>query len=154
MSVPCPRDAGAKILFIEVSNTDEHFLSESYRSNVQSSPDYRGVEDADALDDFRRRVRNYTGVYEPIDPGLDHPVEGKWSYFKCDHSKHHFVVHRVRGHVLLKVVHFIMNMRTTSHAFYLSRHGQSEYNEASFSQRDAACDASTPLSLTPLSSPQ
>ena len=131
VSVPCPCDAGAKILFIEVSNTDEHFLSESYRSNVQSSPDYRGVEDADALDDFRRRVSNYTGVYEPIDPGLDHPVEGKWSYFKCDHSKHHFVVHRVRGHVLLKVVHFIMNMRTTSHAFYLSRHGQSEYNEAS-----------------------
>ena len=30
---------------------------------------------------------------------------------------------------MLKIVHFIMNMRTTSHAFYLSRHGQSKYNE-------------------------
>ncbi len=28
----------------------------------------------------------------------------------------------------LKVVNFIMNLRSTSHAFYLSRHGQSEYN--------------------------
>jgi Histidine phosphatase superfamily (branch 1) len=56
------------------------------------------------------------------------PVESHWSYFKCDHSRHHFVVHRVRGYLPLKIVHFIMNMRTTSHAFYLSRHGQSEYN--------------------------
>ena len=30
-------------------------------------------------------------------------------------------VHRVRGYLPLKVVHFIMNLRTTSHAFYLSR---------------------------------
>ena len=37
-------------------------------------------------------------------------------------------VHRVRGYLPLKVVHFIMNLRTTAHAFYLSRHGQSEYN--------------------------
>jgi broad specificity phosphatase PhoE len=29
----------------------------------------------------------------------------------------------------LKVVNFIMNLRTTFHAFYLTRHGQSEYNE-------------------------
>ena len=56
-------------------------------------------------------------------------IESKWSYFKCDHSRHHFVVHSVRGHVPLKIVHFIMNMRTDCHPFYLSRHGQSEYNQ-------------------------
>jgi len=38
------------------------------------------------------------------------------------------VVHNVRGHLPLKVVNFVINLRTTSHAFYLSRHGQSEYN--------------------------
>ena len=31
-------------------------------------------------------------------------------------------VHRVRGYLPLKVVHFIMNLRTTTHAFYLSRY--------------------------------
>ncbi len=48
---------------------------------------------------------------------------------KCDHSKKHFVVHNAKGHIQQKVVNFIMNLRTTSHPFYLSRHGQSEYND-------------------------
>ena len=30
----------------------------------------------------------------------------------------------------MKVVHFVMNLRTNNKAFFLSRHGQSEYNEA------------------------
>ena len=70
----------------------------------------------------------YATTFEAIDKDLKHPVESKWSYFKCDHSNHHFVVHRIRGNLPLKIVQFIMNMRTSSHAFYLSRHGQSEYN--------------------------
>jgi len=37
-------------------------------------------------------------------------------------------VHNVKGYLMQKVVNFIMNLRTTSHAFFLSRHGQSEYN--------------------------
>jgi hypothetical protein len=70
--------------------------------------------------DYRRRVGNYETTYEPLDtPGGG---EENYSYFKCDHSRHHFVVHRVRGYLPLKLVHFIMNLRTTSHAFYLSRY--------------------------------
>lgn len=38
-------------------------------------------------------------------------------------------MHNVRGYLPLKVVHFIMNMRTTFRPFFLTRHGQSEYNE-------------------------
>jgi broad specificity phosphatase PhoE len=48
---------------------------------------------------------------------------------KCDHAKQHFVVNKVKGFLMQKVVNFIMNLRTTSHAFYLTRHGQSEYND-------------------------
>ncbi|RYY83819.1 hypothetical protein EON63_10425 [archaeon] len=35
----------------------------------------------------------------------------------------------MKGYLMQKVVNFIMNLRTTSHAFYLTRHGQSEYND-------------------------
>lgn len=48
---------------------------------------------------------------------------------KCDHTRQHFVVHNVKGYLLQKMVNFIMNLRTNSHSFYLSRHGQSEYND-------------------------
>jgi hypothetical protein len=32
------------------------------------------------------------------------------------------------GYLPMKIVHFIMNMRIEEKQFYLSRHGQSEYN--------------------------
>lgn len=122
------RPTGAKILFIEVSNDDEELLAESYRTAAATSPEYSSISNEAAELDYRSRVNNYKICFESIDAGACHPVEKRWSYFKCDHSLHHFTVHRVRGYLPLKVVHFIMNLRTTSHAFYLTRHGQSEYN--------------------------
>jgi broad specificity phosphatase PhoE len=68
-------------------------------------------------------------MYEPVDSDGNSAIESRWSYIKCDHGKHHFVVNHIKGHLSQKVVNFIMNLRTTSHTFYLSRHGQSEYND-------------------------
>ena len=103
-------------LSVQVSNNDARSVEENYRNNVKCSPDYEGIGNTEAELDYRRRVDNYQSIFEPIDADLQHPIESKWSYFKCDHFRHHFVVHRVRGHVLLKIVHFIMNMRTTRFA--------------------------------------
>jgi broad specificity phosphatase PhoE len=74
-------------------------------------------------------VDRYMAVYEPLDAGLTHDIEHKYTYLKCDHSTQNFVVNRARGHLMQKVVNFIMNLRTTSHSFYLTRHGQSIYND-------------------------
>jgi broad specificity phosphatase PhoE len=74
-------------------------------------------------------VDRYMAVYEPLDAGPTHDIEHKYTYLKCDHSTQNFVVNRARGHLMQKVVNFIMNLRTTSHSFYLTRHGQSIYND-------------------------
>eukprot|EP01033_Poteriospumella_lacustris_P007119 gene7119-5122_t len=120
---------GAKVMFIEVYNEDEQFLASHYRSTVQYSADYAGLCDISSEMDFRKKVEKYRKFYEPVDHNGNHEDESKWTYMKCDHSKQHFVVHNVKGYLQQKVVNFIMNMRTTSHAFYLTRHGQSEYND-------------------------
>ncbi len=117
---------GAKLLWIEVSCDDVDFIANQISSVSRTSPDYEGVDFAFAVSDYQSRLSKYEAKYEPLDE--KHPKECKWSYFKCDHSKHWFCSYRVRGHLPLKVVHFIMNMRNSSHAFYLTRHGQSEYN--------------------------
>lgn len=70
-------------------------------------------------EDYRQRVASYEANYEGI--SKDHPVEAKWSFLTCNHSMHHYVVHNVRGHLPGKVVNFVMNLRSTTHAFYLSR---------------------------------
>jgi len=119
--------ARTKVLFIEVNNDNIQFLSEQYRSMARECPDYAGVDSNEAELDYARRVDKYASVFEPIDES--HPVESRWSFFKCDHSREHFVVHKVHGNLPLKVINFIMNIRTSQHSFYLSRHGQSEYNK-------------------------
>lgn len=127
------RTTGAKIMWIEVTNEDEAFLAKQYLNVVNYSPDYVGVQDADAFSDYRQRVDKYRSIFEPIDHPRGDPKtptqESKWSYMKCDHSKQYFVVNNVKGYLMQKVVNFIMNMRTTSHPFFLTRHGQSEYND-------------------------
>jgi broad specificity phosphatase PhoE len=118
---------GVKLVFIEVQNNDPEFLNTQINLIASRSPDYSDCPDiAQAEADIRSRISTYEDHYEPI--SKSHPVESKWSYFTCDHSRRHFIVHNVTGHMPLRVVNFIMNLRTTSHSFYLTRHGQSEYN--------------------------
>jgi hypothetical protein len=40
---------GAKVMFIEVNNEDEHFLAKHYRNTVHYSCDYEGLEDAESV---------------------------------------------------------------------------------------------------------
>eukprot|EP00607_Mallomonas_marina_P010355 CAMPEP_0182422252 /NCGR_PEP_ID=MMETSP1167-20130531/7888_1 /TAXON_ID=2988 /ORGANISM="Mallomonas Sp, Strain CCMP3275" /LENGTH=458 /DNA_ID=CAMNT_0024600147 /DNA_START=18 /DNA_END=1395 /DNA_ORIENTATION=+ len=118
--------AHTKVVFIEVSCDNLDFLAEQFKAVAHTSPDYANVNDVDAEADYSRRVDKYASFFEPIDER--HDLESKWSFFKCDHSRENFVVHKVRGYLPLKVVNFIMNMQIKTHGFYLSRHGQSEYN--------------------------
>ena len=79
--------------------------------------------------DYRRKIDDYKSIYQTLNAGVTSAVEKNWTYMQCDHSMQHFVVNQVKGHLQQRVVNFIMNLRTTSHSFYLSRHGQSEYND-------------------------
>jgi len=84
------------------------------------TPDYVGQDPEIAMDDFRQRRKNYEKNYETIE---DH--EGP--YVKV-HDCKKFVIHNVRGYLPMKVVNFIMNLHTLPRRFYMTRHGQSEYN--------------------------
>ena len=66
------------------------------------------------------RRANYEKYYETVD-------EEDGPFCKIINS-HKYVVHNIRGYLSLKVVHFVMNLHTLPRTFYLTRHGQSEYN--------------------------
>lgn len=112
---------GAKVLFIEVDKQMSEIVT------PYDSPDYEGVPKEFADRDYRQRVLMYKSLYEWIDAESSYG-ESRLSYLKCNHERQHFVLHRVEGYLQLKVIHFIINLRTMGHAFFLSRHGQSEYN--------------------------
>lgn len=123
---------GAKVVFIEVQNSSPEYLERSYKTVAQTCPDYVGICEEEALQDYKRRVELYVSSFEHIghneDPDKALVEERSFSYLVCDHSREHFVTHHVRGYLPQKVVQFIMIMRTTVQSFYISRHGQSEYN--------------------------
>ena len=114
-----------------------------------NTPDYKDVDQEAAFKDFTQRRENYINVYETVD-------ESDGSYIKMINNQT-YVVHNARGYlpqkvsyiilymynnmnslchitnstlssILLQVVQFVMNLHTLPRVFYLSRHGQSEYN--------------------------
>lgn len=111
---------GCKIMFVESICDQEAILEENIRKVKLSTPDYKGMDPEQAVADFHARRENYKKVYEPV-------TEKDGPFVKLINSKQ-FIVNAIRGYLPLKVVHFVMNLHTLPRTFYLTRHGQSEYN--------------------------
>jgi len=111
---------GCKKMFVESICDSKELLEENIRKVKLSTPDYRDMDEEEAIADFHQRRENYASQYEPVSDE-DGP------HVKIINSKQ-FIVHSIRGYLQLKVVHFVMNLHTLPRTFYLTRHGQSEYN--------------------------
>merc|ERR1719217_997372 len=109
-----------KILMIETICDKKELLEHNIRTIKMTNPYYKNMADDEAFADFERKRKNYEDVYNPVD-------EKEGSHVKIFNHQT-FVVHNTRGYLPQKVVHFIMNLHTMPRVFYLSRHGQSEYN--------------------------
>ena len=112
----------AKVIFVESICEDEKLVEENIRSVKVSTPDYQGMDPEEAVRDFNMRRDRYIEVYETLGE-----TEAKLAYLKVIDCRQ-FIVNNIRGYLPLKVIHFIMNLHTSPRTFYLTRHGQSEYN--------------------------
>jgi len=110
----------AKKMFVESICDSDKLLEDNIRKVKLSTPDYRGMESEEAVKDFKARRENYAKVYEPVE-------NRDGAYIKIINSQQ-YIVNNIRGYLPLKIVHFVMNLHTLSRTFYLTRHGQSEYN--------------------------
>ena len=117
---------GAKVTFIEVQNNNTAELAMKYQEVAFTSPDYFGIDNNTAIQDYINRVKKYEINFESLGKNMDERKavveERAFSYLVCDHSREHFVSHNIKGYLPQKVVHFIEIMRTTTHSFYLSRY--------------------------------
>jgi len=112
---------GAKIMYLESICDSKELLEENIRKVKLSTPDYRDSDPQEAVRDFHERRKQYESVYQPLSE------DGNLPFIKVFNCKK-FVVNNIRGYLKLKIVHFVMNLHTLPRTFYLSRHGQSEYN--------------------------
>lgn len=114
------KDLGTKVFFIESICDDDQMLEKNIRSVKVKTPDYDGMDPEEARKDFLERRGRYKDVYETL-------TDKDGPHIKVYNCKK-FVVNNIRGYLPLKIVHFLMNLHTLPRTFYLSRHGQSEYN--------------------------
>lgn len=109
-----------KIIVLESVVDKEEVIEQNVQFIKQNAPDYTGENAQEALADYHKRRELYMNVYEPVD-------ESDGSHIKVINNQT-FIVHNIRGYLPQKVVHFVMNLHSLPRVFYLSRHGQSEYN--------------------------
>lgn len=109
-----------KIVVLESVVDKEEVIEQNVRFIKRYAPDYEGEDPQEALADYHKRRELYMNVYEPVD-------ENDGSHIKIINNQT-FIVHNIRGYLPQKVVHFVMNLHCLPRVFYLSRHGQSEYN--------------------------
>ncbi|KHJ90824.1 phosphoglycerate mutase family protein [Oesophagostomum dentatum] len=123
----CKRSSPAfRVFFIESVCDDADIIDTNVTEVKINSPDYKGVmTPEEAKIDFMKRIENYRLQYEPLDEEIDDDL----SFIKVINAGKSFYVHNVKGHIQSRVVYFLMNIHLLPRSIYLTRHGESEYNQ-------------------------
>ncbi|KAK6729370.1 hypothetical protein RB195_006429 [Necator americanus] len=119
-------DPPFRVFFIESICDDPAIINSNISDVKVNSPDYKGIMTHEqAKEDFLKRIENYKLQYEPLDEEEDEDH----SFIKVINAGKSFYVHNVNGHVQSRVVYFLMNIHLLPRSIYLTRHGESEYNQ-------------------------
>lgn len=112
---------GVETVFVESVSNDPALVEANVRETKLMSPDYAGVDPEEAVRDFRARIAHYERAYEPLD-------ESDGSYVQLVDVGRRVVVQGIHGHLLSRLVYFLMNLHVTPRRIWLTRHGESTFN--------------------------
>jgi len=117
------QQAGLDVLFIETLCNDSAIIDANIRDTKLLAPDYKGVDEGQAVTDFRARIAHYEQAYEPIDAE-------EASFVKLIDVGKRVEIHDVRGYIQGRITQFVMNLHITPRTIWLTRHGESTANMA------------------------
>jgi broad specificity phosphatase PhoE/predicted kinase len=113
--------AGLEVVFVESTCNDPSIVESNIRATKARSPDYEGVPEEEAVQDFRLRIAHYEHTYEEVG-------EYEGPFIKVIDVGRKMVLHQIHGYVLARVVHFLINLHVQPHSVWLTRHGESSFN--------------------------
>eukprot|EP01129_Flabellula_baltica_P006981 TRINITY_DN2667_c0_g1_i1.p1 TRINITY_DN2667_c0_g1~~TRINITY_DN2667_c0_g1_i1.p1 ORF type:complete len:553 (+),score=115.08 TRINITY_DN2667_c0_g1_i1:259-1917(+) len=111
-----------KVLYVESICEDKSVIERNILETKINSEDYTHFEDEEANEDFRKRLAYYESVYEPI-------TEEELSYVKVINLGAKIIVNNVNTYLSSRIVFFLMHLNLKPKTIYLTRHGQSQFNE-------------------------
>ncbi|KAL1524386.1 hypothetical protein AB1Y20_019281 [Prymnesium parvum] len=113
---------GAKVIFLESICRDEDLVKRNVLASVTAGGPGDEASAAEIVGDFLEHIRPYEVTYEEMQ-------EKDLSWIKIIDAGREVAMNRIRGFLPSRMAQFLINLHMTRTPFYLSRHGQSVYNE-------------------------
>ena len=115
------------VFFIESVCDDPETIKRTVEEVKMHGKDYeKETNKEEAFKDFESRIEMYKKVYETMDPKIDEAL----SFIKIINIGKSYMVNRVASQIQSKIVYYLMNVTVgRGRTIYLSRHGESEYNQ-------------------------
>ncbi|CAO3564094.1 unnamed protein product [Mortierella alpina] len=117
-------EPNCRVLFIESICTDPVVLSHNISMKL-SSPDYKGMDEKTARDDFRKRLENYERSYQTL--GEDDEEDGI-QYCKLINVGKKVIAYNIQGYLAGQCIFYLMNFNLSPRCIWLTRHGESVDN--------------------------
>lgn len=114
------------VMFIESVVNDESLVEHNIREVKLTMPDYEGATEKQAIDDFRARIAAYESVYEKLGSS---PEEAQLSWVRVEDGGRFVAMNRIRGYLQGRICQLLSTLHTMARPIYMTRHGQSQYNE-------------------------
>jgi broad specificity phosphatase PhoE/predicted kinase len=115
--------ADVHVLFVETICDDPAIIDANVRRNKLGLADYAGMAPDDAFRDFQARIAQYARTYVPVE-------DDEGSYVKVVDAGRQVISNRIEGYLSSRLAFFLMQIRPTERAIWLSRHGESKSNVA------------------------
>ncbi|KAI7902654.1 6-phosphofructo-2-kinase-domain-containing protein [Cokeromyces recurvatus] len=118
------KEPDIKVLILESVCTDKMVLERNFRLKL-SGPDYKDMNPAKALSDFRHRVANYEKAYDSVgDWEEEHDIQ----YCKLVNVGKKVIAYNISGYLSGQCVFYLMNFNLAERQIFVTRHGESEDN--------------------------
>jgi len=134
----------ANVVFVEVICDDEQILEENLIIKVRNSPDFAGMDLEEALSDLRKRIDNYTAMYEPLN-------DDRLSYIKLYNLSSKILANKVYGRITSSILPYLVSLHVGSRPIWLVRAGLAkDFHKLNLISKDGHIDPSTNSQSSPL----
>jgi 6-phosphofructo-2-kinase len=120
------REPKLGIMILESVCNDKSLLEANMRLKL-SGPDYRDKDPVKSLEDFRKRVEAYESAYEPVG---EYEEKHDMQYIKMIDVGRKVIHYRLRGFLTTGISMYLQTFNLAPRQIWITRHGQSEDNEA------------------------
>jgi hypothetical protein len=108
------------VVFVESICDDEELLRQNYIFKVSNSPDYKGMNEEEAMSDLRNRVTKYEEQYETV-------TDDSQSYIKIFNLSSKLLVNHIYGRMAKVIVPAIMAWNVGTRPVFICRPGKTPH---------------------------